>query len=593
MVQPYHFICENCHSGYSKEEFENLDQKAEPYLPGSDIFLVKVSCSNCGHKTAFTRKVEDGTLYQGEMWLPDNVKPNELESYYLLFLSAITEQYFEPISPEESPRYEQPSSVDTEIDASYQEIPSPPPPPPINQGPVEKPIDQKAEFEMTDVGNAERLVHLHGSDIRYCASMGWYVWDGKIWRQDIEETKLTQKAIDTAKSIKKETKDAPSDKINAILKHAKSSQSAGKIKSMVKLAASDEKLFITPDKLDANGWLINLQNGYFDFRNISYQAMPHARKHLMTKIMNVAYDRTATCPLWEAFLNKILKGNKNLIQFLQRAVGYTLTGNTSEQCLFFLYGEGANGKTTFIETIRDLMGDYAVSADFDTFLEKQGIRNDLARLKGARFVPAVESGAGKAFAERLIKMITGEDQITARFLYKEFFEYKPTYKIFLATNHKPTIHGTEIAIWRRIMPIEFNVVIPEKERDKELISKLKKEKSGILNWAIEGLMEWRKHGLNLPNEVILAREKYRAEMDHISEFLKECCVEGPGAKAPSDLLYEVYTKWCLDNEQHALEKNDFGRKLTGRGFELKKKTFEPNVQKQGRLGLAIKPEYTQ
>ena len=239
-----------------------------------------------------------------------------------------------------------------------------------------------------------------------------------------------------------------------IIKHAKNSESESKLNSMIKLAQSEAGIAVNIKDLDANSYLFNCTDATIDLK--TGKVLTHAKEHLITKISGINYIPDATCPLWINFLNKIMNGNSEMIEFLQRTVGYSLTGDASEQCMFILQGNGANGKSTFIETLKSLFGDYAKVADPRTFLVNQsnGIRNDLARLCGVRFVSSSEADEGSKLSESIIKQFTGSDTIAARFLHKEFFEFQPVCKIFLATNYKPIING-EYAIWRRIRLIPF------------------------------------------------------------------------------------------------------------------------------------------
>jgi putative DNA primase/helicase len=258
-----------------------------------------------------------------------------------------------------------------------------------------------------------------------------------------------------------------------------------------------------------------------------------------------------------------MAGNAGLIAFLQRIVGYSLTGDTREECLFFLYGTGANGKSTFLEVICALLGDYSRNSDFSTFLthHHEGIRNDLARLFGARFVSAVEAEQGKRIAVVLLKQLTGGDPVTARFLYIEFFEYYPTYKIFLATNHPPAINETEVAIWRRLHMIPFSVTIPPAQRDLQLSAKLRTELSGILNWAIEGSKDWLENGLGIPEEVRTATQEHRDTMDPVRRFVRESCTLDPSNRIETQTLHEAYRRWCEKEEERPLCETAFSKRL--------------------------------
>jgi putative DNA primase/helicase len=296
--------------------------------------------------------------------------------------------------------------------------------------------------------------------------------------------------------------------------------------------------------------------------------MPYNPDLKLTKLAPVTYDPNADCPKWKAFLQRIFNDNERLIRFVQRAVGYSLTGSTREQCLLFLHGTGANGKSTFLEVIRALLGDYAVTAEFSTFVadRKSSVRNDIARLHSARLVTAIEVGEGKRFAEELIKTLTGGDTVAARFLYREFFEFRPRFKVWLAANYKPEIRGSDYAIWRRIRLIPFTVTIPPEEQIPDLAEQLKEELSGILNWALEGLRDWLANGLQPPPEVTEATEAYRAEMDIVGLFVQDACVADPKAVTPSKTLYEAFREWCAENGHELLTPKQFGRRLSAKGF---------------------------
>jgi putative DNA primase/helicase len=235
-----------------------------------------------------------------------------------------------------------------------------------------------------------------------------------------------------------------------------------------------------------------------------------------------------------------------LIRFVQRAVGYSLTGSTNEQCLFILYGSGANGKSTFLNTISAMLGDYARQTPTDTLLVKRGdgISNDVARLHGARFVSAMEVDNGRRLAEAQVKQLTGGDLMAARYLYQEFFEFRPQFKLFMGVNHTPVIQGTDHGIWRRIHLVPFTVTIAKEDQDKRLVEELHAERSGILRWAVEGCLTWQAEGLEPPTAVAEATEEYRAEMDVLARFLLECRDVGPEARVATGLLYARYVGWC-------------------------------------------------
>jgi putative DNA primase/helicase len=275
----------------------------------------------------------------------------------------------------------------------------------------------------------------------------------------------------------------------------------------------------------------------------------------MTKVAPAPYDADAKCPTWLAFLARIMNGNQPLIDFLQRAVGYSLTGTTGERCLLFLYGIGANGKSTFLEVLRALLAEYAQQADFTTFLERKGDsgpRNDIARLFGARVVTSSEVGEGKRLNESLVKTLTGNDTVTARFLHAEFFEFSPQFKLWLAANHRPVIRGTDNAIWTRVRLVPFLVSIPEGERDLGLKDKLVAELPGILAWAVQGCLLWHEYGLGMPAAVQEATESYRRESDTLGAFLEDCTVAEADAATKATELYQAYKQWAEEAGEYQL-----------------------------------------
>jgi putative DNA primase/helicase len=261
--------------------------------------------------------------------------------------------------------------------------------------------------------------------------------------------------------------------------------------------------------------------------------------------------------------------NGDVINFVQTVAGWALTGDTSEQTMFILFGSGANGKSTFLNTLMYLLGDYAIATPTETFMRKNGDQNtnDIARLRGTRFVTTTEAEQGRRLSEPLIKLITGNDRMTARFLYGEFFNFLPTFKIFMATNHKPVIKGTDHGIWRRIKLIPFTTRIPEEKQDKHLEGKLKAEASGILNWLLEGTRRWRREGLKAPLAILNATDEYRGEMDVIGNFIKECCLQKPEGSIRVREFFKAYQEWCEENNEPAVSERFLGLRLKEMGFE--------------------------
>lgn len=431
---------------------------------------------------------------------------------------------------------------------------------------------EKKTYALTDYGNAERLVDRHGLDLRYCEKLGgWYVWDGSRWMLD-ETGEIIRRAKETVRRIRKEALSIQAiteeqEKLKeALIKHAKTSESRNRINNMIDLAKSEPGIPAFHSQFDASPWLLTVKNGTINLK--TGQLQPHRREDLITKMAPVEYDPRAACPRWMAFLDEIMAGDKELIEFLQKAVGYSLTGSTSEQVMFFLYGGGANGKSTFLNIIQDMMGDYSQQAPASLLMAKanDGVPNDIARLKGARFVATIETEDGKRMAEALVKQVTGGDTITARFLRQEFFEFKPECKVFLCSNHKPIINGTDYAIWRRIHLIPFEVQIPPEKRDKQLPEKLREELPGILRWAVEGCLKWQQEGLKPPAKVVAATEEYKEEMDSLGAFIVDCCVKHWSAKVSPTSLYNSYREWCEENGERAMNQRMFNKRLKERGF---------------------------
>lgn len=424
------------------------------------------------------------------------------------------------------------------------------------------------KFNVTDLGNAGRLVAQHGKDLRYCHPWGkWLVWDGRHWRID-DTAEVWRRAKETVRSIYAEAAREPDDKRReALAKHAVRSESASRISAMIDLARSEPGIPILPHEIDADPYLLGCLNGTLDLR--TGKLRPHRREDFITKLVHVEYNPAAECPLWEAFLHRIMAGNTHLIRWLQKAVGYCLTADVSEHVLFIAFGPGANGKSVFLRTLLNLLGPYGKPTDPDLLLARHGEAHPtgIADLMGARLAVTIETDEGRRMNETLVKWLTGGDKLKARFMRQDFFEFEPTFKLWIATNHKPMIRGTDDGIWRRLRLIPFAVTIPEHERDPKLIEKLKAELPGILRWAVEGCLLWQQEGLGMPDEVRAATQAYRQEMDVLAQFLAECCVLEPNAKVFAKHLYPAYVKWCEENGERPLTQTAFGTRMAESGFE--------------------------
>jgi putative DNA primase/helicase len=433
----------------------------------------------------------------------------------------------------------------------------------------------------TDLGNAERLVDMHGEDLRYVHDWGRFiVYDGQRWGMDRNGT-VKQRAKDTVRSIYHEAGDATdADARRDLVNHAKRSEAQSRIEAMISLAKADVP--ILPEELDADPWLLNVENGVVELRTGEMRS--HRREDYVTKIAGTYYNPDATAPNFEAFLERVLP-SESLRRFVQRAVGCSLTGDVSEQALLFLHGAGANGKSTLINVILALLGEYGQQAAPELLTAKAGTHpTELADLKGTRFAACVEVEDGRRLAESLVKQLTGGDRIKARFMRQDFFEFDPTHKIFLAANHKPTIRGTDHGIWRRIKLVPFEVTISKEEQDPSLFEKLRQELPGILAWAVKGCLDWQEHGLDEPEEVRKATDAYRAEMDVLAAFLDECCMLSPSARTRAKALYAAYRGWCEANGEHAEKQKSFGMRLTERGFERRRSAPDGGYEWHG-IGL--------
>lgn len=448
--------------------------------------------------------------------------------------------------------------------------------PPLEESDVQRIARSVSEYDpasplillhRTDAGNAERLVAHAGKDLWFIYVWDdWLYWDGTSWVRD-NCGQVMRYALDTVRTTAAFAASMPEkEPRERLFKHAIRTESAGRLAAMVSLARP--LLHLRHDILDTHPFLFNVENGTIDLQKNAL-LREHLRSDLLTKRSPVPFVPAARCPTWEAFLYRVMDGNEDLVRFLQRAVGYSLTASTREQVLFLLYGSGANGKSTFMEVLRLILGDYAMQAEFSTFLKQdsEAVRNDIARLVGARLVAAVETESGLPLAEALVKQMTGGDVVTARFLFKEYFEFRPTFKVWLAANHKPVIRGTDHGIWRRIRLIPFIVTIPENERDPDLGEKLKAELPGILAWAVKGCLDWQEQGLGVPEKVRSATAAFRDEMDVLGGFLTDLCAVEADATGKSAELYAAYKKWAEENGERVMSQKSLAMRLVERGFE--------------------------
>jgi putative DNA primase/helicase len=427
---------------------------------------------------------------------------------------------------------------------------------------------------LTDLGNAERLIDRHGADVRYSAPLGWLVYDGTRWQRD-EAGRIFTLAKKTVRDTLREACDTEDYKQRESLgKHSLKSESAASLANMVQLAQTEEGVPIRVDDLDSDPWLLTVTNGTLDFRTGELRG--HCRDDLITKSSPVAYDPDATCPHWMTFLRRIMGDDESLVAYVQRAIGYSLTGDTSERAMFVLHGGGGSGKSTLLSVVSEIAGDFATRTPTETLMVKHGdgIPNDVAKLRGARFVFASEAEEDKRLAEARIKDLTGGDRISVRFMRGEWFEFEPTFKLWLATNHRPTIRGTDQAIWDRLRLIPFNVRIPESERRPrhEMLAELRAEYPGILAWAVRGCLDWQREGLGTPQAVTEATRQYRDDMDSLGIWIAEECIESPIVGEQSAALYKEFVQWCQNGGEKVISHTAFGTRLTERGYGKQRAT---------------------
>ena len=426
------------------------------------------------------------------------------------------------------------------------------------------------QMQFTDITNRDYFLKAYGDVIRYCITWNKFLyWNGTNWEVD-NRGRVEEKVVDFIHQMYRGLR-IINDKVLAAAfeKHLIKSESLRRIQAIIGLLKMCGPIKTEDWELDSDIYLFNIEGLTLNLKN--GKAKEPSIKNLITKKSRFVYNRDAECPTWNLFLLQIFNKDMQLIRFIQKAMGYALSGDVSEQCLFILWGTGANGKSTFLNVLQYLFGDYACSTMIETFMKKNSEQsNDLARLKGARLVTTSEVEQGKPLSESLIKQITGEDELTARFLYGEYFSFKPTFKIFMATNHKPKIRGADNGIWRRIKMIPFTVTIPPAQRDKKLTEKLIAENSGILNWLIQGYAMWKKEGLKEePDAIRDANAEYRMDMDIVGTFVNDCIEIDASLKwrLNNTLLYQTYMKWCSKNNERIQSQKWLTMRLSEKGFK--------------------------
>jgi len=432
---------------------------------------------------------------------------------------------------------------------------------------------ERTLYGFTDLGNAHRFARDHGADVRYCWPWGkWLVWNGRFWPRD-EDGEIHRLAEATVRGVYKEAAaELDPERREALAKWAVKSESHERRMKMLASAQAIEGVPIRPEGMDRDPWLLNVGNGTIDLRDGTLRQ--HAREDYITRGIETGYDPAVVCPAWDRFLREVFSDDAETIAFVQRAIGYSITGTVREHALFILHGTGSNGKSTLLAAIHELLGPFAARVPAELLMARRGEHHptEKATLFGKRLVSSAETGDGRRLAEDLVKSLTGGDPIECRRMREDFWEFLPTHKLWLATNHRPRIKGTDHAIWRRIHLVPFDVTFHPRgsgktpRQDPTLPDRLRSELSGILRWAIEGCLAWRHEGLKAPASVRDATEAYRAEMDVLAGFLEECCYFDRRAEAAASDLYRAYTGWSDTNGERTEAQRTFGGRLRERGL---------------------------
>jgi putative DNA primase/helicase len=415
--------------------------------------------------------------------------------------------------------------------------------------------------EFSDEALALRFAKAHANDLRFTAAWGrWLVWDGARWRFDD-----TLHAFDMVRRTCREASAECNDKSPKV---APSLASAKTVAAVERLAKSDRRIAATIEQWDADPWLLNTPSGVVDLLR-SGKVRPARPADYMTKVTAIAPG--GDCPQWLAFLDHIFDDNQDLVSYVQRVLGYGLTGLTREHALFFGYGTGANGKGVLLSTTAGILGDYHRTAPIETFTASNSDRHptDLAGLRGARLVSASETEEGRLWAESRIKQLTGGDMISARFMRQDFFDFLPAFKLFITGNHKPSLRSVDEAIRRRFHLIPFSVTIPAEERDPDLKVKLEAEWPGILAWLVRGCLSWQASGLQPPRAVQEATAAYLEAEDAIAAWIEERCEVDPQAWCSLSMLFGSWFQWANAASETAGSQKKLTQKLESRGFTIK------------------------
>lgn len=427
--------------------------------------------------------------------------------------------------------------------------------------------DHVRKFPLTDAGQAEFLVHLYSDQLRYNHTKGkWLIWNRSYWQNDVK-SEVTGYALSAARErLKVATHISDSRDHEEVAECALKHEAEYKLRAVLKIAQTIDPIASVEGQWDTHRNLLQFENGVFDLD--AGKLLSCSPELMLSKSTGISYDSTADCPRWNKFLHEIMLDRSELIEFIQRAVGYSITGYTSEQKFFILHGSGANGKSVFLNIVKAILGKYALDSRFSAFERKRGNdnTNDLARLQAARFVAASENVSSRQLDEERLKSITGDDEITARYLNQEFFTYRPTFKLWLAVNTLPEVRDFSAAIWRRVLLVPFDAKFRGSDCDPQLTDTLRSELPGIINWALAGLEQWKAQRLNPPAIVLQATDEYQRESDVVAKFLHDRVLIScnPNDYVLSADLYTAFLEWCeKEKPVETVTHNKFSRRVTG------------------------------
>jgi putative DNA primase/helicase len=431
--------------------------------------------------------------------------------------------------------------------------------------------EQPAHFNLTDYGNAERLVRLYGSVIRYGPERkAWLIWTGKVWEWDMGGVRFAKLAKKTARNIYREAADEPDDDLRKeLVKHARATERQVRLDAMIKSAESESGIAVSLADLDANHWLLNVSNGTIDLRTGVLKS--HDPADLITEILPLDYNPSASSTEWDTFLSRIFNDDTKLIAYVQRALGYSISGDQSEQVFFFCYGSGFNGKSTLLNAARLVVGNYATQVPPTAFMvdktKRGGPDEAIASLRNKRLVCSTELEDGQRLSVSLVKRMTGGEPLWCEHKFEHGYNFQPTHKLWLSGNHEPVITDTTNSIWYRLKKIPFTIDIPEADRKKGYGEYLAKEHgAAILAWLVKGCIEWRQSGtLGEPEAVTKAVAEYRDQQDILHDYLFERCIFQKSATIAQKALYADYKQWAEDNDVNAIGKLTFRTRIQEKG----------------------------